>query len=502
MRQILLIFTVLLTCFGGFAEAESTDTVFVSSEFGQTASSGSHTPFWLSANRQGLSSIDKGYGYVEVGAFKKMDRSRRFSWGAGVDIAVPWKFTSHFVVQQLYAEAKYRSLSISIGSRNISSDMLDPELSSGSLLFSGNARPVPQVRVGIMEFQPFKFTDDWVSIKGHLAYGKFTDSSWQQHWSHPGSRYSKGALMCARGFWLKGGDEKRFPLTLTVGVEMATEFAGTIYNYDLYNAHRDTINVKMPSGPRAWIKALIPMPGDPDTLAGERTNVEGNTVGAYDFCLTWTPYDSDWKVKAYWQHMFEDHSMLWIQFPWKDGLWGLQGELPRNPILSSVVYEFMYSKYQSGPVYNDSSTQVPEQVSGVDRYYNHDLYPGWMHWGMALGNPFFVSPIYNSDHILQFYATRNISHHIGLKGNPMPGLEWRVLASNTRSWGDYLRPFPEIKEMWNFLAEVKWRPAKLSGFQCMASVAFDRGDLIGNNFGVALGVRYELPVTFKSKVWR
>ena len=66
--------------------------------------------------------------------------------------------------------------------------------------------------------------------------------------------------------------------------------------------------------------------------------------------------------------------------------------------------------------------------------------------------------------------------------------------SNTRSWGNYYKPFPEVRKMWNFLAEVKWRPAKLKQLECMASVAFDRGDLVGDNLGVMLGVRYDLPV--------
>lgn len=489
-HRSVLTFLCASMALGSTAAGEKTDTIEMSAELRQTISSGAHIPFWLSANRQGLSSIDKGYGYFDLGAVKKMDYDRRFSWGAGLELAVPWKFTSDFVIQQLYAEVRYRCLSLSVGSRNHVSDLVDQELSGGELVFSGNARPVPQVKAGIMNYEQLGFTNDWVGIKGYVAYGKFTDSSWQERWAAPGSRYSKGALLCSRGIWLKGGDEKRFPLVFKIGLEMATQFSGTIYNYKVRNEVRD---VKMPSNAKAWLKAFLPLPGGDDTPDSEKTNVEGNTVGAYDFSLEWVS-DADWSVKAYWQHMFEDHSMMWIQFPWLDGLWGVNAKLPSNPFVSALTYEFLYSKYQSGPVYNDTSAEVPEQVSGVDNYYNHELYPGWMHWGMGIGNPFSISPIYNSDHILEFYANRNISHHLGIKGSPMAGLDWRVLVSNTRSWGNYYKPFPEVREMWNFLAEVKWRPAKLKQLECMASVAFDRGDLVGDNFGVMLGVRYDLPV--------
>lgn len=493
MRNVIAALFVLLSVFPCLAGEVRCDSVFASVEAHQTLSSGDHSPFWLAANKQGLSSVDKGFGFVEVGAVKHMDKSSRFSWGAGVDLAVPWKFTSSFVIQQLYAEVKWRSLSLSVGSRNHESMLVDSDLSSGELLFSGNARPVPQVRAGIMEFQPLRFTNNWVGIKGFLAYGKFTDSSWQQHWAAPGSRYSKGAFMSDRAIWLKGGDENRFPLVFNVGLEMATQFEGTIYNCDLYREGKEIVDLKMPGGFSAWFKALVPLPGGSGTIATESTNVEGNTVGTWNFSLEWIP-QSDWKIKAYWQHMFEDHSMLWVEYPWKDGLWGVQAWLPRNPVIKSVVAEFLYSKFQSGSVYNDTTPEVPEQVSGVDMYYNHELYPGWMHWGMGIGNPFSISPIYNADHILRFTATRNISWHLGITGSPSRYVDWKVLLSNTRSWGDYWYPFPEVRKMWNFLAGAKWRPSKVKGLECNLEVAFDRGDLVGNNFGVLLGVRYEMPV--------
>lgn len=495
MRRLLSAISSLMISLCLYAQSGDTDSIVVSAELRQTLSGGDHAPFWLSANRQGLSSISKGYGYLDVGAKKDLDKNKRFSWGAGVELAVPWKFTSDFVVQQLYAEVRYRCLSLWAGSRDNVSQLVDPELSSGELLFSGNARPVPQVRAGILDFEPLRFLNSWIGVKGYVAYGKFTDSRWQEHWAAPDSRYEKGALLCARGLWLKAGNEQKFPLTFTIGIDLATQFEGTIYNYKKYG---QLMTYHTPSGLKAWVKAFVPMHGSETSIDSEQVNVEGNVVGAYDFSLGWTS-DAGWKVKAYWQHMFEDHSMLWIQFPWLDGLWGVNATLPANPIVSALTYEFLYSKYQSGPVYNDATPEVPEQVSGVDEYYNHGLYPGWQHWGMGIGNPFFISPIYNANHILRFTANRNISHHLGLKGSPMDGLNWRLLVSNTRSWGTYEKPFPEVRSMWNFLAEVKWRPERIKQLECRFALAFDKGDLVGDNFGVLLGVGYNLPVKFNKR---
>ena len=71
-------------------------------------STGENTPFWLVNNREGLASIEKNNGYLRVGLFKEIEPERRFSWGAGVDLAGAYNFSSSFIIQQLYAELKYR----------------------------------------------------------------------------------------------------------------------------------------------------------------------------------------------------------------------------------------------------------------------------------------------------------------------------------------------------------------------------------------------------------
>lgn len=468
---------------------ERIDSLSFSMDIEQSVSVGNHTPFWLVSNRQGLSSIEKGSGFVRLKAEKKQNSQERFSWGGAVDVAVPWRFTSSWVIQQLYAEVRYRGLNAMIGSKEMWNEFNDRELSSGGLHLSGNARPIPQIRIGIFDFQPLNFSNRWIWIKGYMAYGAFTDSEWQKRWAEPLSKRTSGALYCSRGLWLKGGNLSKFPVEFTAGIEMGTEFGGERFNY--YTPEGDLVDVKLPSGPMAWLKAFVPLPGDKTSINGEQTNVEGNMTGAYDFNLLFKPNDR-WSMRAYWQHMFEDHSMLWLDFPWKDGLWGFQMYLPRNPVVSSFVIEYLYSKFQSGSVNHDWTPEIPEQVSGADGYYNHYIYTGWQHWGMGIGNPFFVSPIYNDPHMLMFNATRNISWHFGISGRPVDSICWRVLLSNTRSWGNYIRPYAEVRSMWNFLMEAKWRPYSLRGFESKLSVAFDKGNLIGNSFGVSLGVSYEL----------
>ncbi len=466
--------------------ADSLDSIRWRGEVTADFSDGPYTPFWLSANRQGLSSVKPNNGYLRLGAFKDADPEKRFSWGAGVDIAVPWNYTSSFVIQQLYGELHYRCLDLLVGSKEMEGPISDPELSSGNLMHSGNARPIPQIRAGIFDYANIWGTQGWLAVKGYVGYGMFTDSRWKESWIQPGQRYDKGVLYCTRGIWLRNGNPEKFPLTLECGIEMETEFGGEAYNMNYFNSGH---NLKMPHNLKAFIKALIPMHGDSGGEEGEQQNVEGNMLGAWNFALNWEPLDGSWGAKVYYQHMFEDHSMLYIDYPWKDGLYGVEGRLPKNPVISKVVYEFLYSKDQSGSVNWTPSPEIPADAPGADNYFNNYIYTGWSHWGMGIGNPLFLSPIYNNPHRLEFLSNRIISHHIGLSGNPLPTVSWRILMSFTSSWGTYVIPYKEVMHMYDGLAEVCWRPqGKLSGWEGKIGLAMDRGDMIGHNCGVQISI--------------
>lgn len=466
------------------ARAEWSDSIQYKAEFGVTLSDGAQTPLWLNANRFGFSSLERNNLWLRVGAFKYEDRSKRFTWGAGVDLGVAHRLQSTFMPQQLYAEVKYRCLDAMLGAKEIYDTMLDKELSSGALTNGWNSHPIPQLRVGIFDYADFWGTDGWFGVKGHIAYGVFTDNWWIKRWVNKETQYTLSTLYCSRAISFKGGDEKRFPLTGEFGLNMDTEFGGKTWMPDGNGGgHWD----KHPVYAKAWLKALIPSKGGSDTAYGEQVNVEGNFLGNWNFALQWSD-PRGWGVKLYYQHFFEDHSMMFFDYTWKDGLYGVQGKLPANPIVSDVVYEFLYTKDQSGPVYWDHTPTIDYQVSGRDNYYNHYIYNGWQHWGQGIGNPLLTSPVYNADHALRFRSTRVISHHVGFKGTPSANVGYRVLLSHTRSWGSYGDPFPHTKDNFSWLAEVKYHHRKLRGWEASVSLAGDHGHLLGNSFGGMLTI--------------
>lgn len=480
LRLFLMAIGVMLCVPASVLSAHVIDSLKYDAKINATFSTGENTPFWLVNNLQGLGSPQKNSGFVTAGIYKDLDPSRRFTWGAGVELAGAWRNQSPFYVHQLYGEIKYRALNVLVGSKELWCDHNDPKLSSGSLLFSGNALPIPQVRVGIFDYVPFPATKKWLSVKGYIAYGMFTDSAWQKSWVAKDSKRTSDVLFHSKGLWLRFGNDEKFPLTADVGIEMATQFGGTAY--------KDGKVVHMKHGFKEWLKAFFPLYRTHDTLLGKQTSIEGNMVGQYTIGAQWKPRNADWNIRAYFEHFFEDQSMMTFEYGWKDGLLGLEGALPKNRFVSKIVYEFLYSKDQAGAVNNDSSEKVPEQVSGRDNYYNHSLYSGWQHWGMGIGNPLMISPIYNADHKLIFYTTRIIGHHFAIAGNPIDDIDYRVLFSHTKNWGTYSHPLPEVLTNINGLLEVNWHPRKLKGWYGGAGLAFDAGDMLGKSFGFCLTI--------------
>lgn len=479
--KILTLFCAIALLGSLSASAEWNDSIRYHGEIEVDVAGGKNTPFWMMNNQYGLSSRTRNNAYLRLGAFHDMDTAKRFTWGAGVDLAVAARYTSTFIVQQLYAEAKYRCLNLMIGSKEMPGFISNSDLATGNLTYSGNARPIPQVRAGIFDYADFWGTKGWFAVKGYIAYGMFTDSKWIKHWVDPNSEYPLGTLYHSKAIFFRGGNAKKFPLEFELGLEMATQFGGTAYNYNgLGKEH------KMPHGIKSFLKALIPMRGGSEAPGSDQLNIEGNMLGSWNFALGWK--EDNWSVKAYYQHCFEDHSMLFFDYPWKDGLWGVEAKLPKNRWVSEIVYEFLYTKDQAGAVYYDHDEKIKEQISGRDSYYNHNFYNGWQHWGMGIGNPLMISPIYNNNHTLGFRANRLWGSHLGFKGQPTDEIGYRVLTSYQKNWGTYDVPFPNPRTSFNLLAEVSYAPRKLKGWKGELGFGMDAGSLIGNSYGVSFKI--------------
>ena len=159
MTKPILIILFLLSASLGFAQNDNSDetgplNLAEGLEYNieaQGSFSGKKTPLWLNANKYGLSSLKSTNGYLRAGVERPLDTDRERKWGVGygVDIVVPFNYTSNFVVQQAYAEGRWLHGALTLGSKEYPMELKNNELSSGSQTLGINARPVPQVRGGI-----------------------------------------------------------------------------------------------------------------------------------------------------------------------------------------------------------------------------------------------------------------------------------------------------------------------------------------------------------------
>jgi len=446
-------------------------------ETGISVNMGRHTPFWHVANRYGISSIKRNTAYLSVGVFHREKPQKEFACAWGVELAGAHRFTSGFFIQQAYLDLHYHKFELSIGSKERGSELKNDALSTGGLSLSANARPVPQVRISLPEFVPVPGCRNWLHVKGHFAYGRFTDNSFQTDYVQGKNKYTKNALYHSKSLFLKLENEK-IPFNVTVGIEMMAQFGGDCY-------YPNGIVYRTPHKLKDFFRVLIPGNGDSDASMSDQINVLGNHLGSYHLAMEYR--FPDWKIRGYYEHPFEDHSGMEFAYGmWEDCLVGLEVTFPKNPIIESLVAEYLYTKDQCGAFHflNYSDNDLwGKNYTGADNYYNNGQYTGWEHWGMGMGNPLLTSPVYNGNNDLTFRNNRIEGFHIGLNGEPLSGLRYRFLLSATRNWGTYDTPFDDIANNWNGLAELSYSSSRWKGWKFTLSAAVDAGGLLGKSAG-------------------
>ena len=462
------------------------------------------TPLWLNANKYGLSSLEKNNGYLRGNVIRPLqaDSARRWGIGYGVDVAVPVNYTSHVVVQQAFVEARWLHGVLSVGAKEYPMQLKNATLSTGSQTLGINARPVPQVRLALPEYWTIPILHNWLHIKGHIAYGKMTDDNWQHDFTHRQSKYADDVLYHSKAGYLKIGNEDTFcPLSLELGLEMAATFGGTPY----YQQNGEMLARPTNKGLSAYWHAFIP--GGADATDGVYENAEGDQVGSWVFRIN---YDAErWKLGIYGDHFFEDDSQLFLldydgygegdnwmkeekhryyRYKLKDMMLGAELNLKYGTWLRNVVFEYIYTKYQSGPYNHDHTVNISDHLSGTDDYYNHSTYPGWQHWGQVMGNPLYRSPIYNTDGVIHVNNNRFIAYHLGWDGMLAPRMEYRMLATYQKSWGTYAFPFCKMHHDVSFLIDVAYHFKHDWNVRGAYAMDFSSNQVYGHNAGFQLTV--------------
>jgi len=435
--------------------------------FSGLISDGEQAPFWLISNRQGKYLPENNAGSIEMGFFAEADTGKVFDYHFGMEAYGRQDRSGDLWIHQLYGGITlYDLLQLRAGMWEEIVGSREPKLSSGSIIWSGNARPIPKIEISTPGYMDVPYTRGYAEIKGMLSHGWFEEG-----------RFASDVYMHHKNAYIRlGGD---LPVNISYGFNHYAQWGGSTELHDK----------PYPSDLEAYYWIFFNRSADPDDPAAPDTwarHKYGNTLGSRNYGI-----DLDLEsVSAgiYFQDVFEDGSGLRRRnFP--DGLWGAYVRFPeKDRLVQGVVYEFLHTKDQSGPRHSDDEGNI---IGGNDNYFNHAIYrSGWSYHDYTIGSPLISSPLLTeeTEHYNNMKNNRVSAHHIGLEGFIAPELNYRGLFTYSRNYGTFNEPFDEPIDQLSLMVELT-RPLPWYELEAGITLAGDIGRMYGDNYGVMLNLR-------------
>lgn len=273
------------------------------------------------------------------------------------------------------------------------SKYLNDDLSSGSMLISRNAQPMP--KIGLVHKYTF---NDKLDFEVGISHGVFERNNF----------YSKKAPFLHEKFVYMNfkNNQNKF----SVGFVHEAMWAGETENYGSF-----------PSSLRDYFKIFVSADGE-QVQGSPHANALGNHLGIWDF--HYERNINTEKIKIYYQHIFEDTSSL--RFANKfDGLWGIELE---NFIKNhSILLEYLNTSH----AYDNPPYQA-------DRYYwNHQYRTGWSYEGNIIGNPY-VNANRSDDTNMTRLKDLTKLVHFGLNGQ-LSSIYYNIKASRRINSNDFIK---------------------------------------------------------------
>ena len=483
----------------------------VEHEFGYEATlsgsmgSGNFAPSYMSANNNGILT-QPNTATIRLSAGGEIANSHNFTVCLGADVIGGYASktqyglydpaTSEFVprdannaplwLHQLYAEACYRCLYASVGMKEVYSVLLNQDLSSGDLCFSGNTRPMPGFSLGFVDFQNIPLTNGWIQINGLLGYYKALDKKWKENrFNYYNSFIATDYVMNYKYLHLRTNPDK--PFSLTIGMQASCQVGGTTTHY--YKGEAIKV-VKNKLGLKELFQAMIPGAGGADI--GDQVYYSGNHVGT-------------WDVMGRYRFGSGDELMLYYQSPWEDGsgigklngfdgLYGIEYKKSGGGIVEGAVVEYLDLMNQSGPIHwapgDHPDTPMQSHATGSDDYYNNYAYDGYQYYGQAFGTPMIRTAMYNTDGYMRITDNRMRAFHIAVMGHIGYNFGYRMKFGYRKSWGTPFIPLTNTRSATSMMIECTYDFPKIDGLSVRTQFGMDRGELLGKNIGGLVSISY------------
>jgi hypothetical protein len=372
-----------------------------------------------------------------------------------------------------------------VGQKDAHSKLLDETVSSGDLTRSGNSRGIPGVAAGFVDFQNIPFTNGWLQICGEVEYGRFTDDGFVHDQFNNYTYVSTSDVNYTYKYcYFRTNPAKAFSVTL--GMQTAGQFGGSSRKYSQGVLTAETVR-----GFRVGdvFKMFLPTMGN--NSVGD-DYYEGNTLGSWDLKARYR-LSNGHELSFAFEWPWEDGSGIGKQNGF-DGLWGIYYEAPGRPLIAAAALEYLDFRNQSGPIHwaqhDHPGTNIYDDATGGDDYYNNEYYGSFSNYGLSIGSPFLVSPLYNLNGFSGYLHNRARGVHAAVRGYVGSEWEWGLKYSWQQAWGRGRVPATYSLLDNSLMASASWLPRMVPGLKFDAKIAFDAGRLRGNNFGMLVGATY------------
>ncbi len=436
-------------------------------EVGGIGSIGRQAPFWLVSNNFGKYAAVPVSGFLSAKLNSEIDSSKKIAFAYELEAFGRLDSESSLYFHQANVRLNIWFMHLRLGSKEDTYGNQHGRLSSGSLLWSENTRPMPKIVLATNGFVDVPFTKGYGQFSGHFSHGWFGDNG-----------YVKDAYLHHKDVFVKAGGN--LPVNISMGLQHYAVWGGV---------SPDPAIGALPSDFDAFTRVLFSKKGE-DTIAGiplnESLNKIGNHLGSWQYKLDVKL--NRYLLGIYYQTIFEDYSGF-SNFFMSDGLWGISLETKDSKkLINAFTYEYIHTTYQSGPpeALNSAKTK------GNDNFFNNSIYKsGWTYNHFTIGTPIISSPSLIEGGAIYITNNRVIAHHFGLQGETSNSLAYRMLLTFSRNYGvyDYAIPFPESKPVQSILLEISKPIQKFRGLDLLLKVAADYGELYGNNAGVFIAFR-------------
>lgn len=484
----LMMITSIMASFSTPAAAQ----LQITAESGIIGGSGDQTPFWLHMNRHGIHSGEGNQLYANTRLHYTQSLSDTFTWGAGGVLHGRAGSEPVLFLTQGYLSLHGYGFSLKAGAFYNTSPFQNDRVGLGSLGVSTNANPVPQIRLEMDDWLPLPFTAEFLQIKAHVAHGWLGSN-----------RHVDNVLLHEKAGHLRIGG--RLPVNVYGGIAHYAHWGGMSPEFgDIPTRFTDFKSV------------FLATAGDDDTPGQDQEYILGNHVGTINFGSFIDLSAAE--IHIYRQFPIETKDNLKLKSI-QDALTGISVIPAGDSPVRSVVYEFLYTKYQDGPrrpnilsdglVCLDNPNVCRDNYRGNQNYYNHNIYKsGWTYNVRTMGNPLFLV---NSDN-LGIINNRIVAHHAGIEAE-VGEMVVSGKVTYSRNYGRRCdNRFPDDigegeifgiectdvvytsggqrLDQWSFLAAAEFPVfrSRVQNIHMKAELALDNGNPFGSQAGVLLGL--------------